>query len=121
MSNDNPKHPIQPLVVDGHGVIRFKENKIVSWLLDNLNGGMNTIAEMDFTDEDREQFAQLVGYSHSGAGDLGYMSHHVLKVSIYDYYYSDSSPDKAYIAHLEKKLEIITSQLGDLIKIGSLR
>ena len=72
------KHPMQPVEFDARGVIRFKENKIVSYLLDlstNGNkGGMNQIAVMPFSQEDREQFAQLIGYSVSGYGDLSYVS-----------------------------------------------
>lgn len=33
---------------------------------------MNKLALMPFADEDREQFAQLIGYSVSGFGDLSY-------------------------------------------------
>lgn len=38
---------------------------------------LNDLARMEFTREDREQFAQLIGYSHSGSGDLSYMSDEV--------------------------------------------
>ena len=67
-------HPIQPLVMTDSGVIRFKANAIVRYLLDNGGISMNDLAVEDFTSEDREQFAQLIGYSHSGSGDLSYMS-----------------------------------------------
>lgn len=66
-------HPIQPTVIDGHGVLRFKANAIVLFLLAELPGGLNTIAHRNFSREDREQFAQLIGYSVSGAGDLSYV------------------------------------------------
>lgn len=33
---------------------------------------MNLLAAMEFTDEDRQQFAQLIGYSVSGYGELPY-------------------------------------------------
>lgn len=71
------KHPIQPLEDDGKGVIRFKSNAIVRHLLDNGGISMNDLARMEFSQEDREQFAQLIGYSHSGSGDLGYVSDEV--------------------------------------------
>jgi hypothetical protein len=35
---------------------------------------MNSLAEHDFSPEDREQFAQLIGYSLSGFGELSYVS-----------------------------------------------
>lgn len=72
------KHPIQPLVKDEHGVIRFKANAIVRFMLDAGRQGtrfdLNTLAIMDFSKEDREQLAQLIGYSLSGFGDLSYVS-----------------------------------------------
>lgn len=62
------KHPMQNIVmVDG--VARFTENEIVAGQFD-----MNQIARMNFDDEDRAQFAQLIGYSVSGYGDLSYAS-----------------------------------------------
>lgn len=64
-------HPMQPLVLDGQ-VVRFKQNKIVRFLLDAGPYDMNKLACMPFSDEDREQFAQLIGYSVSGFGELGY-------------------------------------------------
>lgn len=70
-------HPIQPLELDSRGVLRFKANAIVCHLLDHGGIDMNKLACMDFTREDREQFAQLIGYSHSGAADLSYVSDEV--------------------------------------------
>lgn len=71
------KNPIQPLANDEHGVLRFKPNAIVRHLLDaHPTCDMNRLACMDFTDDDRQQFAQLIGYSLSGYGDLGYVSDH---------------------------------------------
>jgi hypothetical protein len=67
------KHPIQPLLTDEHGVVRFKENKIVRHLLDwasQRGMGLNNFAVMGFSDEDRQQFAQLIGYSLSGYCEL---------------------------------------------------
>ncbi|MBB5462920.1 hypothetical protein HDG33_006594 [Paraburkholderia sp. Cpub6] len=66
--------PMQPLIVDGHGAVRFKQNDIVRHLLDNGGIDLNTIAALDFTDVDRQQFAQLIGYSVSGYGELSFVS-----------------------------------------------
>lgn len=69
--------PIQPLFRDPHGQWRFRENKIVTHLLDWASArgmDMNALARLDFTDEDREQFAQLIGYSLNGFADLSYVS-----------------------------------------------
>ncbi len=74
------KHPIQPVVVVD-GVHRFKENKIVRFLLEDGPFDMNDLAiracQGQFSDEDQEQFAQLIGYSVSGACDLSYVSNRV--------------------------------------------
>jgi hypothetical protein len=72
---------MQPVDFDGkpqpsspRGVIRFKPNAIVQWLLDNGGKDLNDIARQNFSDDDRMQFAQLIGYSVSGWGDLSYVS-----------------------------------------------
>lgn len=67
------KHPIQPLVKDEQGVVRFKKNAIVRMLLDIGTIDMNKLGTMDFSNEDRIQFAQLIGYSLSGFSELSYV------------------------------------------------
>lgn len=66
-------HPIQPLEVDEHNILRFKSNAIVQYLLDAGPFDMNHLAVCNFSIEDREQFAQLIGYSLSGFGELSYV------------------------------------------------
>lgn len=71
---------MQPIGWDGRGVIRFKQNAIVDHLLDecrrlggpDLNQIAIDVATGKFTVEDQIQLAQLVGYSVSGFGTLGY-------------------------------------------------
>lgn len=70
----NIPHPVQPLIVDEYEVLRFKGNAIVRFLLDAGPFDMNQLALMPFTVEDREQFAQLIGYSLSGFGELSYVT-----------------------------------------------
>ena len=60
--------PLQP-IKDG----RFEANAIVEYLLDKGPFDMNHLAAQDFSHEDREQFAQLIGYSLSGFGELSYV------------------------------------------------
>ena len=67
-------HPLQPLVTDDSGVTRFKANAIVQFLLNTGRHDMNSLATLPFSNEDREQFAQLIGYSLCGFGELGYVS-----------------------------------------------
>lgn len=69
-------HPDQPKVFDAHGVQRFKKNRLVEKLYDHAVAtglGLHELALMDFSDADRCQFAQLIGYSVSGYGDLSYV------------------------------------------------
>ena len=66
------KNPTQPIYKAKDGVIRFKINKIVRLLLDVGPIDMNKLACMDFSNDDRMQFAQLIGYSVSGFGELSY-------------------------------------------------
>ena len=77
------KHPMQPVeIVDN--VARFKANVIVRFLLEwsSPRGvDMNAIAVMNFSREDREQFAQLIGYSVSGASELGYVSDKTIAIA----------------------------------------
>ncbi len=59
--------PLQPIKD-----YRFVPNRIVEMLLNKGNTDLNEIALMDFTDQERMQFAQLIGYSLSGFGELRY-------------------------------------------------
>ena len=65
--------PMQKLVWDGN-VIRFRRNAIVRMLLDEGPFDLNDIAIRNFSQEDEEQFMQLIGYSVSAGGGLTYVS-----------------------------------------------
>lgn len=79
-----PRQPVQPLTVTEHGTTRFQENKIVRYMLDlctekgifDLNDIGRLGCEGFFNQADQEQFAQLIGYSLSGFGELNYVSDH---------------------------------------------
>lgn len=82
---------MQPLLVDGHGIIRFKRNAIIDFVLSwcaaqngspgydrqptphNRAPDLNTLSLMNFEREDWVQLAQLLGYSVSGFGELSYV------------------------------------------------
>lgn len=68
-----PNHPVQPLVTDKDGIVRFKANAIVRFLLDRGSIDLNQLACTPFSQEDWVQFAQLIGYSLCGFGDLPYV------------------------------------------------
>ena len=64
------RHPIQPTEIDSNGTIRFKENKIVSKLLEHCSArglSLNEIALSGFSKDDHDQLMQLIGYSLSAA------------------------------------------------------
>lgn len=69
-----PRHPDQPLVFDDKGTVRFKENKIVRFLLDTNSVGLDKIYSKvcagEFDKNDYQQLMQLIGYSVSGYGKL---------------------------------------------------
>lgn len=71
---DKLEHPMQPAGLDEHGVLRFKENKIIDYLFRSGKLSLNEIAIMSFPEEDRMQVAQLLGYSLSGYGSLSYVT-----------------------------------------------
>ncbi len=71
------RQPDQPVEFADRGVIRFKANPIVEYLLEEGDIDLNDIAIEFASDEfrdDRRQFAQLIGYSVSGWGTLHYVS-----------------------------------------------
>lgn len=74
-------HPTQPIYLDDKGVGRFKPNRIVRTLLDTGKLDLNDLGCMEFSREDREQFAQLIGYSVTGFGELSYTSDEVYEES----------------------------------------
>lgn len=70
------EHPMQPIAIE-NGRARFKENKIVSFLLEYCNGrgvGLNELAGMPWNKGDYEQLMQLIGYSVDGYCELSRVS-----------------------------------------------
>jgi hypothetical protein len=70
---------MQPFVKDEHGVVRFKKNRIVDFLLDEASAGrkcdLNDLARRShqlraFTQDEWCQFYQLIGYSLCGYHEL---------------------------------------------------
>jgi len=100
------KHPIQPLVTDEHGTLRFKGNAIVRHLLDHGGIDLNQLACLDFSDEDRMQFAQLIGYSLSGFGELSYVDDET--------YGAAETMHTAGVSDLEARNIVMTEQLVEL-------
>jgi hypothetical protein len=106
-------HPIQPVELDSSKVVRFKQNAIVQHLLDfaGQHGcNMNTLAALSFSREDRQQFAQLIGYSVSGYSELNYVDDDAMGV-VDQMVYEGKSEEKARIAHLEAELKAVRKAL----------
>lgn len=74
MTGKKLKHPLQPMFKDKNGTLRFKPNRIIEYLFETRKLDLNELSKMDFPDEDREQIAQLLGYSLNGFGELSYVT-----------------------------------------------
>lgn len=118
------KHPTQPIVEDKHKTLRFKENKIVSKLLDFASErgyDMNEIAMGGFSKEDRQQFAQLIGYSVCGYSDLSYSEPNAYEIAmaIHENGKTEQEAKLEYyenlVAELKKQLKEPISNLFNII------
>jgi hypothetical protein len=107
------RHPTQPLAADDGGIVRFKENQIVRKLLDRSREGLKTdlndIACMEFPQEDRQQFAQLIGYSLSGYGELSYVDDAA-------YHVASELAESAGKDEKDARIEFLESRLSDFKK-----
>lgn len=68
------RHPVQPLEYK-NGAVCFKENSMVRFLLDWASSrgmSLNELAVVPICREDRQHFAQLIGYSVDGYNELSY-------------------------------------------------
>lgn len=102
--------PMQPLVYDDKGVLRFKPNAIVQYILDNGGTDLNKIACLPFSKEDRQQFAQLIGYSLGGYSSLSYVDNESYETAE-KIFNEGLSEDKARIAYLEGELKALRDAL----------
>jgi len=105
-------NPIQPITKDSQGVLRFKRNAIVAHLLDNGGIDLNDLARLDFSKDDRQQFAQLIGYSLSGYGELSYVDDEVYTTAQI-MTEQGISEDAARIQYLEGELIALRSALRE--------
>lgn len=100
-------NPIQPIEKDPSGTYRFKANAIVRYLLDHGGIDLNHLASLPSSQDDQEQFAQLIGYSLSGFSELSYVSddtYGAAKLMAYSKYENSS---EARIAHLEQEISAL--------------
>lgn len=72
MTPPSERVPMQPLVVVG-GILRFRQNALVRYLLDTSPLGLNHLAILpNIPQEDRAQFEQLIGRSLGAYADCNY-------------------------------------------------
>lgn len=112
-----PFHPLQPLMSDPSGTLRFKENRIVSHLLEvaGRNGcGLNELAMLEFSREDREQLAQLIGYSAGGFCTLSYVQSDTVK-AVDEMADGGLDPVHAENASLKRELRELKERLKPVI------
>ena len=102
--------PMQPLAYDEKGVLRFKPNAIVQYILDNGGTDLNKITCLPFSKEDRQQFAQLIGYSLGGYSSLSYVDNESYETAE-KIFNEGLSEDKARIAYLEGELKALRDAL----------
>jgi hypothetical protein len=68
---------MRPIIRTENGIVRFKANRLVSRLLDESQKrgfGLNELARVESSQEEQEEFAQLIGYSLCGYHELSYVS-----------------------------------------------
>lgn len=70
-------HPMQQI-----DDARFVQNDIVRFLLDQGPFDLSELANMNFDQSDWEQFAQLIGYSLTGFGELSYVRDETYEVAV---------------------------------------
>lgn len=100
------RNPLQPIAKDSAGTPRFKENKIVSYLLDHGGFDLNDIAKLDFSTDDREQFAQLIGYSLCGFSELSYVTE--------DTYSAADALAERGVSEIEAKVISLEEKIGEI-------
>lgn len=92
--------PIQP-IKDG----RFVPNRIVDKLLETSPMDLNSIAMLDFSIQERIQFAQLIGYSLGGFGELSYVD---------DDSYEAADKMSHGMSEADARIEALTEELNSL-------
>lgn len=99
--------------MDKHGIVRFKENKIVSRMYDIMTDLYKSHAPVtsDYTDEDNEHFSQLIGVRWDDYKGLPFTTPETIAVA--DVMYREKiSEDKARIKWLEKRVKELENQIG---------
>ncbi len=82
LAGEDLQHPMQPIGRDANSAPRFKENKIMRYLMMRSSVDLNELGEMVqhrmISVEDYTQFMQLIGYSVGGYGELSTSPEHLV-------------------------------------------
>ena len=115
------KHPIQPLVADEHGTVRFKKNAIVAYL---ARGKQNELTMLRFDSDDYAQLEQLTGCSLGHYCDSPHVSPEEYRAAELTYS-RGLTPDQARVQALESELAELrkaaraaVEQLNELLPEG---
>lgn len=111
-TNDVETNPVERIVMPLQPIRnnRFVPNRIVEKLLEVAPIDLNDIAAMDFTNEEHEQLAQLIGYSVSGFQSLSYVSSETY-CAVDDVMAGKNTESDARITALRKQVECIREGL----------
>ena len=104
------RHPMQPIIQDKDGRLRFKQNAIVRYLLDHGRLDLNALAARDFAREDWQQFAQLIGYSLSGFGELPYVDRETYEAAV-TLSTTEQLETEARLQHLREQVQYLRNAL----------
>lgn len=106
--------PLQPTRIDKHETLRFTRNRMVELCLEMGPVDMNMLAILPFTQTERQQFAQITGYSVSGYGDLSYCDDESYRAA-YENHKGKMTDAEARNVHLRKILIKLREQLAEPI------
>lgn len=111
--------PQQPIYLDEDNVARFRANKIVEYIRKHYGVNLNDLHRaipVDGAREDWEQFAQLIGYSVSGFGELSYVSDESYQTAIRRLREPGKTEQEARIEHLQDVIEQVRDSLRDGVR-----
>jgi len=76
---------------------------------------LNQIACMNWSNEERQQLAQLLGYSLSGYGELSYVDDIAYEMAEKTYNNKDEFEKDIRIKYLEERLESIKNEMKSIV------
>jgi len=104
----------QPLYTDNRGILRFKENDVILYLLHKSGITIEQVASLPFSNEDKIQFVQLIGIDIVAFEFLPFVTSDLFNA--YMIMNSDStSSEESRIRSLEIELSALRAMLREPI------